>query len=73
MEQTKAFKKSLFEKDKKAHTYDDNKMADLFADWAAAWEPPKIDFEKQGNIEGDEIRVGDLWNDKSKQDLKRFI
>ena len=42
-----------------------------FEKWAAAWEAPR--GVGDSGLRGDEINVGDLWEDKSQKDFKSYL
>ena len=48
-----------------------NQQCDHFDKWATAWEAPR--GVGDSGLRGDEINVGDLWEDKSQKDFKSYL
>ena len=46
-------------------------LTEQFEKWAAAWEAPRD--VAMASLRGDEISVGDLWEDKSQKDFKSYL
>ena len=44
-----------------------------FGKWAASWDCKEDATAGKGNLIGDEIGVGALWEDKSQKDFKSYL